>query len=290
MKKLSNRKLMLLLIAVAFLLVATGCQNNMDPTTHQTLPEKIIYLTTAWGDMWKSEGLFTSLIVYPLAQMINFFSQYLGVVMGIVLTTVLVNVLTLALSKKSTIDMQKIQMLQPELQKIQAKYEGKDDDASKMKQASEMQALYNKHGVNPLGSIVTPFLQLPIMMAMYYAVQRAAAVCQGSIMGTELILTPMDGLKNGGIILIVIYILMGVCQFLSIKTPQWLADKKQKEMKKKSYDKNQKNPSNGMMTYGMLAMIRIIAVNWPTAMSLYWMVSSLVNVIKTLYIQKRYVD
>ena len=290
MKKLSNRKLMLLLIAVAFLLVATVCQNNMDPTTHQTLPEKIIYLTTAWGDMWKSEGLFTSLIVYPLAQMINFFSQYLGVVMGIVLTTVLVNVLTLALSKKSTIDMQKIQLLQPELQKIQAKYEGKDDDASKMKQASEMQALYNKHGVNPLGSIVTPFLQLPIMMAMYYAVQRAAAVCQGSIMGTELILTPMDGLNNGGIILIVIYILMGVCQFLSIKTPQWLADKKQKEMKKKSYDKNQKNPSNGMMTYGMLAMILIIAVNWPTAMSLYWMVSSLVNVIKTLYIQKRYVD
>lgn len=291
MKKLSHKKVMLLVAVIFFLLLVSGCQNNVDPTTHRTLDEKIIYLTTGWGEMWKNEGLFTSLIVYPLAQCINLLSQYAGVVGGIALTTILVNALTFGASRKSSVDMQKIQALQPEMQRIQQKYEGRNDDAAKMQQAQELQNLYTKHKVNPLGSMITPFLQLPIMMAMYYAVQRANAVVVGDIMGAPLYKTPMDGIREAMPVLFVIFILMGVAQFASSKIPTYLAEKRAKEkMKKKSYDKNQKNPSNNMMIYGMLVMILVLAINWPTAMSLYWLVSSLVNVVKTIYIQKRYVD
>ena len=48
-----------------------------------------------------------------------------------------------------------MQLIQPELEKIQRKYEGRDDDTSKMRQAAEMQALYKKYFPNGAGSIFT---------------------------------------------------------------------------------------------------------------------------------------
>ena len=56
-----------------------------------------------------------------------------------------------------------MQMLQPELQKIQNKYAGKTDDRSRMMQAQEMQALYKKNNISPFGSILVMFIQLPIL-------------------------------------------------------------------------------------------------------------------------------
>jgi YidC/Oxa1 family membrane protein insertase len=138
--------------------------------------------------------------------------------------------------------------------------------------------------------MLTPFLQLPIMLAMYYSVQRSAAVVSGTILGSSLSNTPMDGLREGEFILFVIFILMGVAQFASSKLPTYLAEKKN-ERKRKAYAKQDDNKQNtNTMVYAMLVMILVLAINWPTAMSLYWLVSSTINVVKTLYVQKRYID
>ena len=37
-------------------------------------------------------------------------------------------------------------------------------------------------------------------------------------------------------------------------------------------------------------MIALMGFRWPMALSLYWLISSLINVLKTIYIQKRYVE
>ena len=288
MKKLTSKKVLLITIAVLAVLMLTGCQRNVD-ADGKVLAEKIIYLTTTWKDIFANEGLFTAVIVYPLSQCINFLSKYVGVALAITLTTLAVNLITLSFSVKSTVDMQKIQNLQPELNKIQKKYEGRNDDNSRLQQAQEMNKLYEKHNVNPFGSMLTPFLQLPIMLAMYYSVQRAEAVVNGTIFGSNLSSTPMEGLKSGQFILFVIFILMGVMQFASSKLPTYLAEKRN-EAKKKSYTKDGKNPNTNTMVYAMLVMILVLAINWPTAMSLYWLVSSSINVVKTLYVQKRYID
>ena len=287
MKKISSKKLLLICIAVLAVLMMTGCQRNVD-ADGKVIAERIIYLTTTWKEIFENDGLFATAIVYPLSQCINFLSQYVGVALAITFTTLIVNLLTLSFSVKSTVDMQKIQNLQPELNKIQKKYEGRNDDNSRMQQAQEMQKLYDKHNVNPFGSMLTPFLQLPIMLAMYYSVQRAAAVVNGTIFGATLSTTPMEGLKSGQYILFVIFILMGVMQFASSKLPTYLAEKKRKAAKK-SYVKDN-NQSTNTMVYAMLVMILVLAINWPTAMSLYWCVSSAINVVKTIYVQKRYID
>ena len=265
-----------------------GCQRNVDENG-VVLAEKIIYLTTSWGDILKTDGLFTTVFVYPLSQCINFLSQYVGVALAIAFTTLIVNAVTLSFSVKSTVDMQKIQNLQPELNKIQKKYEGRNDDNARLQQAQEMQKLYEKHNVNPFGSMLTPFLQLPIMLAMYYSVQRSAAVVSGTILGASLSHTPMDGLREGEFILFIIFVLMGVAQFASSKLPTMLAEKKN-EKKKKAYVKDENKQNTNTMVYAMLVMILVLAINWPTAMSLYWLVSSTINCVKTLYVQKRYID
>ena len=293
MKKFISNKKTLIIILLVMIAVLAGCQRNTDQSG-VTLPEKIIYLSTPWKAML-DESFFTAIFVYPLAQCVNFIGAKLNSsFLGIVITTILFNVITLSFTVKSTISSQKIQMLQPELNKIQVKYEGRDDENAKMMQAQEMQALYAKHGVNPLGSLVTPMLQIPIMISMFYAVQRADVVCNGSFLGIPLSIKPSAAFKDltTGWPIAVLFVLMAVSQLLSTKIPQLLAEKKKKEAKNyRAYkDEGQQAPNNNMMVYSMVAMVVLLGLNWPAAMTVYWLVSSLANIVKTLYIQMRYIN
>ena len=189
MKKLLSNKKMLVLICVFGLLLLAGCQRNVDGQGN-VLPERIIYLDTPWSAML-NESILTVILVYPLAQIINFIGNLTGSgVLGVVLTTLLYNALTIVLSIKSTVNSQKMQMIQPELNKIQAKYEGRTDDNSKMQMYQEQQALMQKYDVNPMASLGTAFLQFPIMIAMFYAAQRADVVVNGKFLGVPLQKTP----------------------------------------------------------------------------------------------------
>ena len=92
--------------------------------------------TTPIGDQL-SLGWFDGLIVWPIAQLINWISKYTDAGIGIIIVTLLLQAFTFIFSIKSQVSAQKMQMIQPELQKIQAKYQGKSDDRSRMMQAQE---------------------------------------------------------------------------------------------------------------------------------------------------------
>ena len=59
------------------------------------------------------------------------------------------------------------QKMQPELQAINKKYQGKKDQASMMAMQEETQALYQKYGVSMMGSCVQMLIQMPILFALY---------------------------------------------------------------------------------------------------------------------------
>ena len=292
MKKLLKNKKLLVLLCLIGLVFLAGCQKNTDANGN-TLPERIIYLTTPWSDMF-DESIFTAILIYPLAQCINFIGTYThSAILGVVVTTILYNLLTLKISINSTASSQKLQIIQPEISKIQAKYEGRTDDAARMQQAQELQQIYNKYGVNPLSSLAMPFLTFPIMIAMFYASQRAAVVCEGSALGVPLTTTPRYAFQHPQTcwVIIIIFVIMLILQFISGFLPQVLAKKRIKEKKGyKAYDQPKQNNSATIMMVAMLLLVGVIALNWPASMSVYWAVSSFVNILKTLYIQKRYVD
>lgn len=283
----NRKKLVFLLVVIAALVLLSGCSipTETDPETGKTVT-KLITEETTFKSMMGSESWFNAFFVYPLAQAINKLAPKTGVGFAIALVTVIVNLLVVALTFKSTLGTQKMQLIQPEMQKIQKKYEGKTDEASQMKMSQETMALYKKHGINPIGSMLTLFLQMPILVAIYHAVQRSVAVKTGTFMGLSLEQTPLDGIKAGQFAYIILFAVMICCQMLSMKLPQWIAAykaKKEAAARHKKYVKTEQPGGNSMMI--MMLAIFVMAIAWPAAMTLYWIISSLVNVLKTLLMQ-----
>ena len=235
-----------------------------------------------------TENWFSAILVWPMAQVLNYLSPIISVGGAIAVLTIIVNGILMIFTLKSTVATQQMQMLQPEMEKIQRKYEGKTDDASKMKQAQEMQNLYKKYNVNPFSMILVTFLQFPIIISMYQAVQRSSAVKTATVFGLSLNQTILEGLKAGQWGYLVIFVIMGVCQYFSMQMPMILAKKKAQEEAEKHHRKPADTTSsqNKMMQYYMLAMILVFGLRWPAAMSVYWTIDSIVTIVKTILVQK----
>jgi YidC/Oxa1 family membrane protein insertase len=65
--------------------------------------------------------------------------------------------------------------MNPEIQAIQAKYKGKQDNDSMMAMNAETKAVYAKYGVSPSGSCVQLLIQMPILIALYRVIYAMPA-------------------------------------------------------------------------------------------------------------------
>ncbi|MCF0260008.1 MAG: YidC/Oxa1 family membrane protein insertase [Erysipelotrichaceae bacterium] len=240
--------------------------------------DTIVIKPTTWGDAWKN-GWFDGLIVWPIAQLINVLASFTDAGWGIILATLLIQVLIYLLTYKSQLSQQKMQELQPELTRIQNKYAGKNDDRSRMLMMQEQQKLYSDNDIHPFGSLLVLFLQLPIMMGMFYATQRAITTVYGSFMGMPLSITPMEAFQQMSWGPIVVYVLMLIMSIVSVQLPKWLKDwDEKKEGKKKKKDKGgMMADSMNMVSYMTTAMVGFMYISWPIAMSFYWLVSSAIR-------------
>jgi len=86
----------------------------------------------------------------------------------IIVLTVLVRGMMFPVSRKQALMSIKMQQLAPELKAIQEKHKG--DPGALMKAQREIYAKYN---INPLGSCWVIFLQAPIFMGLYFALQES---------------------------------------------------------------------------------------------------------------------
>lgn len=82
---------------------------------------------------------------------------------AIILMTAIIRIILLPLNIKQTKSTVKMNEIQPEVQKIQAKY--KNDP---QKSQEEMMKLYKEKGVNPMGGCLPLLIQWPILIALYY--------------------------------------------------------------------------------------------------------------------------
>lgn len=87
--------------------------------------------------------------------------------LAIILLTLAVRVLLLPLSIKSTRSMREMQVIQPEVKRLQKKYK---NDRQKMN--TEVMALYKEHGVNPFGGCLPLLLQMPVFIGLFYVVRE----------------------------------------------------------------------------------------------------------------------
>ena len=93
---------------------------------------------------------------------------------AIILLTIVAMTLMLPLGVKSQKSMTKMQQLGPEVEKIKARYGGKPKDPEiKRKMDGEIQALYSKNKVNPLGGCLPMLIQMPLFFALLYIMQQS---------------------------------------------------------------------------------------------------------------------
>ena len=112
-----------------------------------------------------------------MMQIFNFFGGLLGYILwffymivknygvAIILFTVVVKFLLFPFSIKQQKSMASQSKMAAKQKELQAKY-GKD----KMKYNEELQKLYEKEGVRPMGGCLTTLLPFPIMLGLYYSV------------------------------------------------------------------------------------------------------------------------
>ena len=197
--------------------------------------------------------------------------------------TILINLIILPVMIKSTISTQKMQMLQPEMERIQNKYRGKNDQTSQMRMQNEIMNLYKKNNVSMFGSLWT-FLTLPIMFAMYGAVQRIQILYTSQAFGMNLGLTPLSQITSGKFIYIVVILVMALSQFFAIEINNLMLKRNKKY--KPSAQQNQMKTMNIVMTL----MIIYFGLIMPTAMSFYWITTNLITVVRTVFIQIQYIE
>lgn len=66
-------------------------------------------------------------------------------------------------------------LMNPEIQAVQKKYQGKRDNESMLKMQQETQAIYDKYGTSPTGSCLQLAIQMPILLSLYYIVSNIPA-------------------------------------------------------------------------------------------------------------------
>ncbi|GMV40298.1 MAG: hypothetical protein AMXMBFR64_20140 [Myxococcales bacterium] len=98
--------------------------------------------------------------------------------LAIVILTVLVKLLLWPLTQKSFGQMQRMQLLRPEMDKLREKF---GSDKAKLNQ--EMLQLYKTHKVNPLGGCLPMLLQMPVYIALYQTIYHSVELYQAPLFG-----------------------------------------------------------------------------------------------------------
>ena len=107
-------------------------------------------------------GWFTKFVIIPLFDLLSRFISNYGII--ILLMTLIIKTAVLPLTFRSYSSSAKMQVLQPEIAKINERYP-KPEDAMKKQQAT--MNLYKRAGVSPMGGCLPTLFTFPILWAMF---------------------------------------------------------------------------------------------------------------------------
>ena len=258
-----------------------------------------------WGYAW-SKGFLEGLLVFPVSWLVDTFAYGMdpalsgvGQVWALVFVTLIVRGLLLLVSFRSTLSQQKMQALQPELAKIQAKYPNSNtNQAEKQRLSQEQMALYKRNKINPFGQILILIVQFPVFICVWSGLQGSAAMSTGSFLNMRLSDTIQSILFNvqadgwvanatGWWTALILFLLMAATQIFSMVLPRIF----QKAAAKK-VEKLGKNPAqdstNKTMKYMSIAMIGftiVMGFMLPSAMGIYWLITGIISMAQTLITQ-----
>lgn len=294
-----------IIIVLLLLLLTTGCTKQLtdsnnkpvkNETTGQTLTENIICKPTnkETYNIYKEnkikvdklpdceefkitdgkyESLWNSFIVKPMAFLIIFLGKFVkNYGLSVIIISLLIRLIAYPVTKKTAMQSELMQKAQPELTKIQKKYANKQDEESMMKQNQEMLAVYQKYNINPIGGCLFSFLQLPIFIAFFEALQRTPVIFEDKFLGLQLGTTPAVGIGTSTFyIYAILVLLIGLTTHLSFKMNGATATD---------------DPTMKMMPTMMTVMIIVTSIFMPTGLGIYWVTSNLFTIVQNKLVKR----
>ena len=206
--------------------------------------------------------------------------------LAIIILTILIKLLILPVYTSSIRTQVRMKEIEPKLKEIKQKYE-KDLP----EQSRRTMELYKENKINPFSSFLVLFIQLPIILALFWVFRDSLVVhpdiiysfitAPENINSQFLGLVDISASQN-----IILAVLTGLTQFLQVQ----LTTPKQPKITTK-----EKAPSLGndfarsmdiQIRYVMPLIIIFIAWQLPAAISLYWITSNLFHLLFGLKIKK----
>lgn len=120
-------------------------------------------------------------VVKLLGLIMNIIFEFLDLIgipnigLSIILFTIIIYLLLMPLTIKQQKFSKLSARMNPEIQAIQAKYKGKQDNESMLAMNAETKQVYAKYGVSPSGSCVQLLIQMPILFALYRVIYQMPA-------------------------------------------------------------------------------------------------------------------
>ena len=232
--------------------------------------EKIVPLG-GWMVSW-----FSRLVIIPCFDFLGKFIKNYGLV--ILLMTILIKLLISPLTMKSYKSSAKMQILKPEIDKLNAKYPN-EKDAMKKQQA--MMDLYKKADVSPAGGCLPMLLQMPILFAMFRFFPASIELRQQKFLWAD-DLSAYDSIIDFGVNVPLLGDHLSLFALLMAATMFFYSKMTSSQM---SDDPNMAG-MKFMSLYMMPIMMFFICNNLSAALSYYYLLSNIITMGMTWYIRK----
>jgi YidC/Oxa1 family membrane protein insertase len=184
---------------------------------------------------------------------------------AIILLTFTIRILILPLTFKSVKSMQALQVLQPEMKKLQERYK---DDKQRLNQ--EMMKFYQENKVNPLGSCLPLLLQIPFFIGLFELLRSEAFKSEisdnPSFLFIDNLADPMTGFWLG--FMVVLYI---ATQLIATMITSLGGDKTQQRI-----------------MFALPFVFAVFIINFPAGLILYWVTTNVWTIGQQLVVRKLY--
>jgi len=197
---------------------------------------------------------FVKAVAKPIFYVLRFIHDYIpNYGITIILLTVGIKLIFVPLQYKSYKSMKMMKAIQPKIAAVQEKYKGDRDKLNK-----ELMKLYRDQKVNPLGSILPMFLQMPVFIALFNVLYMSIDLRQAPFMLWVTDLSVQDPFY-------VLPIIMGATMFIQQKiTP------------------NTMDPTQAKIMLILPIGMTFLFINFPAGLVLYWMTNNILTITQQL--------
>ena len=213
-------------------------------------------------------NIFNALLYQPILQILIFIYKTIAfrdLGLAIILLTILIRLVLLPFFYRGAKDQTTIQKLQPLVKKIQ-----QDHKDNKEKQTQALLELYRQHRINPFSSFLLLIIQLPILIALYRVF--LTGLSDNAVFENYYFLNLINLIQKNFLIVI----LATVAQYFQSKLM----------MPKPESGQAAANKAGQMMLFIGPVLTFVILNNLPSAIGLYWLVSSLFSLGQQVFINK----